>query len=135
MSAPLSEIRALALVNIQSNQNLLRVRQVTNKLSDRQRQFFHQRWRGNDLRFPGVEGPRSRMTRFINWYVGKLHRAAHHDAEVSVAFLKVVNLLAPPPSIMRPSIMWRVLQGNLKPGKQASSLGAGEPAVTFSSSR
>ena len=51
MSAPLTEIRALALVNIQSNQNLLRVGQITNKLSDRQRQFFHQRWRGNELRF------------------------------------------------------------------------------------
>ena len=57
---------------------------------------------GNDLRFPEVEGPRTAMTRFINWYVGKLHHTAHHDAEVSVAFLKVVNLLLPPPSLMHP---------------------------------
>lgn len=67
---------------------------------------------GNDLRFPEIEGPRTAMTKFINWYVGKLHHAAHHDAEVSVAFLKVVNLLAPPPSIMAPGIMWRVWRGN-----------------------
>jgi len=67
---------------------------------------------GNDLRFPEIEGPRTAMTKFINWYVGKLHHAAHHDAVVSVAFLKVVNLLAPPPSIMAPGIMWRVWRGN-----------------------
>jgi len=69
---------------------------------------------GNDLRFPEVEGPRTAMTKFINWYVGKLHHAAHHDAEVSVAFLKVVNLLAPPPSIMTPGIAWRVWKGNMR---------------------
>ena len=32
---------------------------------------------GGDLRLPAVEGPRSRMLRFTNWYVGKLHIAAH----------------------------------------------------------
>jgi 2-polyprenyl-6-methoxyphenol hydroxylase-like FAD-dependent oxidoreductase len=70
---------------------------------------------GNDLRFPAIEGPRSPLTNFINWYVGKLHRAAHHDPAVSIAFLKVVNLLAPPPSILRPSVLWRVIRGNLWP--------------------
>ncbi len=70
---------------------------------------------GNDLRFPQVEGRRSTMTRFINWYIGKLHRAAHHDATLSFAFLKVANLIAPPPSILHPRIVWRVLRGNLWP--------------------
>lgn len=69
---------------------------------------------GNDLRFPEVAGPRNGMVRFINWYIGKLHHAAHHDPVVSVAFLKVVNLVAPPPSVMKPGIMWRVLRGNLR---------------------
>jgi len=73
---------------------------------------------GNDLRFPEVEGPRNGMVRFINWYIGKLHHAAQHDAVVSVAFLKVVNLVEPPPSVMHPRIMWRVLRGNL--GSRAS---------------
>jgi 2-polyprenyl-6-methoxyphenol hydroxylase-like FAD-dependent oxidoreductase len=90
---------------------------------------------GNDLRFPAVEGTRTRMTRFVNWYVGKLHHAAHHDAEVSVAFLKVVNLLASPPSIMQPAIMWRVLRGNLQLRRHASSFGPEEAAVTVPSSR
>lgn len=71
---------------------------------------------GNDLRFPEVEGRRSPMTRFINWYLEKLHHAAHRDAVVSVAFLKVVNLVAPPPSVMRPGIAWRVLRGQ-KPAR------------------
>lgn len=69
---------------------------------------------GNDLRFPEVEGPRSPMTRFINWYLVKLHHAAHRDPVVSVAFLKVVNMVAPPPSVMQPGIAWRVLLGNLR---------------------
>lgn len=78
---------------------------------------------GNDLRFPEIEGPRTTMTKFINWYVGKLHHAAHHDAEVSVAFLKVVNLLTPPPSIMTPRIMWRVWRGNRRRPLPATNAG------------
>ncbi|MBX3058094.1 MAG: monooxygenase [Anaerolineae bacterium] len=75
---------------------------------------------GNDLRFPEVAGPRNGMVRFINWYIGKLHHAAQYDPVVSVAFLKVVNLVEPPPSVMHPRIMWRVLRGNLgsRTGKQ-----------------
>ncbi len=70
---------------------------------------------GNDLRFPGVQGPRTAMTKFINWYVSKLHHAASQDATLSVAFLKVINLLAPPHSILQPQLAWRVLRGNLLP--------------------
>ncbi|MBI4903454.1 MAG: FAD-dependent monooxygenase [Acidobacteria bacterium] len=70
---------------------------------------------GNDLRIPQVEGPRNARVRFINWYMSKLHKAAHHDPEVVMAFQKVANLLAPPPSVMAPSIAWRVLKGNLFP--------------------
>jgi 2-polyprenyl-6-methoxyphenol hydroxylase-like FAD-dependent oxidoreductase len=70
---------------------------------------------GNDLRFPEIAGPRTAMTRFITWYLGKLHRAAHHDAALSIVFLKVVNLLEPPPSLLRPGVVWRVLRGNLWP--------------------
>lgn len=71
---------------------------------------------GNDLRIPQVEGPRTGMVKFINWYVEKLHHAARHDEVVSVAFLKVINLLTPPPSIMQPGIAWRVLRGNFRKG-------------------
>jgi 2-polyprenyl-6-methoxyphenol hydroxylase-like FAD-dependent oxidoreductase len=69
---------------------------------------------GTDLRIPGTVGPRNAGTNFVNWYIAKLHKAAHRDPEASLAFLKVANLLAPPASIMRPRIAMRVLLGNLR---------------------
>jgi hypothetical protein len=68
---------------------------------------------GNDLRHPQVEGPRSPKVRFINWYIGKLHMAARHDAKLTAAFLEVANLVAPPPKLLHPAIVLRVLWGNL----------------------
>ena len=67
---------------------------------------------GNDLRMPETIGPRNAGVNFVNWYIAKLHKAAHKDAELTVAFLKVANLLAPPPSVMHPRLAWRVLMGN-----------------------
>ncbi len=69
---------------------------------------------GADLRIPETVGPRSAGVNFINWYIGKLHKAAHRDPEAALAFLKVANLLAPPPTIMSPRIAMRVLWGNLR---------------------
>jgi hypothetical protein len=67
---------------------------------------------GNDLRHPRVEGPRPAMVRFINWYIGKLHLAARKDATLATAFLKVANLMSPPPALLSPAIAWRVWRGN-----------------------
>ncbi len=78
---------------------------------------------GADLGFPETEGPRGPMTKFLNWYVGKLHRAAHRDPVLSLAFHRVANLVAPPPSILAPAIAWRVLRGNL--GRAAQRPAAG----------
>lgn len=69
---------------------------------------------GNDLRMPETVGSRSAGVRFINWYMSKLHKAAHTDNEVALAFHKVANLLAPPPSVLHPRIAARVLMGNLR---------------------
>jgi hypothetical protein len=77
---------------------------------------------GNDLRFPEVEGRRTPMVRFINWYMGKLHIAAQADARVSIAFLKVINMVASPPSVMHPRIAWRVLKGNIWRGQRGGSV-------------
>jgi 2-polyprenyl-6-methoxyphenol hydroxylase-like FAD-dependent oxidoreductase len=71
---------------------------------------------GNDLSFPEVRGNRTNIIRFLNWYIRKLHAAAHHDADVSIAFLKVINMIAPPPIILQPKIMWRIAKNNLKIG-------------------
>lgn len=68
---------------------------------------------GGDLNYPEVEGKRTLLIRFLNWYISKLHMAAHYDARVSIAFLKVINMVSPPPSILHPEIVWRVLKHNL----------------------
>jgi hypothetical protein len=76
---------------------------------------------GADLRFPETVGPGSKARDFINWYVSKLRKAAHRDLAASVAFIaasvafiRVTNLVAPPPSVMHPKIAPRVLRGNLR---------------------
>jgi hypothetical protein len=69
---------------------------------------------GGDLRYPDVEGTRTGMVKFVNWYIGKLHIAAAGDPQVARAFHRVANLLDPPPSIMRPGVALRILQGNLR---------------------
>lgn len=68
---------------------------------------------GNDLRHPGVQGPRPFKVRFINWYIGKLHMAARHDAALAQAFLRVANLEAPPILLLHPAVVMRVARGNL----------------------
>jgi flavin-dependent dehydrogenase len=68
---------------------------------------------GNDLRHPQVQGPRPPKVRFINWYIGKLHMAARHDAVLADAFLQVANLQASPMRLLHPAVVLRVLRGNL----------------------
>jgi hypothetical protein len=67
---------------------------------------------GNDLRMEEAVGPRTAGIRFVNWYMSKLHKAAQSDPLPAVAFHRVANLLAPPPSIMHPKVAIRVLRGN-----------------------
>jgi len=69
---------------------------------------------GNDLRFAQADAPRTPLIRFINWYMSKLHPVAWNDPVVAAAFLRVVNLMAPPPSLMRPAIAWRILCGQVQ---------------------
>ena len=81
---------------------------------------------GNDLRMPETVGPRNAGVNFVNWYISKLHKAAHHDAELTLAFMNVANLLAPPPSVMHPRLAWRVLMGNV--GKRSGAMERREAA-------
>jgi hypothetical protein len=69
---------------------------------------------GNDLRMPEATGPRNAAVKLINWYMAKLHKAAHHDPVTALAFHKVANLLAPPQSVMHPRVSMRVLRGNMR---------------------
>ena len=58
--------------------------------------------------------------RFINWYIGKLHMAARHDAKLATAFLEVANLEAPPTLLLSPANLLRVISGNLFAGERAA---------------
>ena len=66
---------------------------------------------GNDLRMPETVGPRNVGVNVVNWYLSKLHRKAHHDGELALAFHRVTNLLAPPPSLLSPKYAARVFFG------------------------
>jgi hypothetical protein len=68
---------------------------------------------GNDLRMPETVGPRNAGVNFINWYIAKLYKAAHSERIPAMAFIEVANLLAPPPSVMRPMVVVGVLRGNV----------------------
>src|SRR4029077_4868239 len=80
---------------------------------------------GNDLRHPQVAGHRSPKVCFINWYIGKLHMAARHDAKLATAFLEVANLEAPPTKLLHPAIVLRVIGRNLGMRGNADATPAG----------
>lgn len=63
---------------------------------------------GEDFRYPEVEGRKSILTDLLNAYVLKIHTATHHDPIVYTQFLRVMNLLESPTSLLAPRIMWRV---------------------------
>lgn len=81
---------------------------------------------GEDFRFPQTSGPKPAGIDFINRYVAKMHRATLHDAVVGEAFLKVMNLMAPPPSLFHPRILWRVLRGKQPDLNQSPAV---QPAI------
>jgi 2-polyprenyl-6-methoxyphenol hydroxylase-like FAD-dependent oxidoreductase len=66
---------------------------------------------GGDLVFPGVQGRRTRKIRLMSTYITRLHAAAAHDAHLATAFVRVVGLVSPPQSLLRPGTALRVLRG------------------------
>lgn len=76
---------------------------------------------GGDLALPQVPGPRPFPVKVINAYVARVQRVAVHDAVVATAFVKVMHMLAPPPSLFAPAVMWRVWRGGLQTATPAAS--------------
>ena len=66
---------------------------------------------GGDLVFPGVPGRRTRKVRLLNAYLARLQTAAEHDAALASAFIRVAGLVDPPASLMRATVLLRVLRG------------------------
>jgi 2-polyprenyl-6-methoxyphenol hydroxylase-like FAD-dependent oxidoreductase len=67
---------------------------------------------GEDFRFPQTSGPKPAGVDLLNRYVTLVHRATLVDAEVGIAFAKVMNLMAAPSSLMAPRILLRVFKAN-----------------------
>ena len=85
---------------------------------------------GEDLRLPDVEGRRPPGAGLLNRYFDRVHAAASDDPVVCRKFFDVLNLLAAPPSLLSPSVAWRVL-ARTKPRGAGSPWGAAsgrEPA-------
>ena len=77
---------------------------------------------GEDLRFPQVEGQRPPGSRLLNRYLERVHAVASKDQTVCRKFFDVLNLLAPPSSLMSPRVAWRVL-GRSAPKGEGSPWG------------
>jgi 2-polyprenyl-6-methoxyphenol hydroxylase-like FAD-dependent oxidoreductase len=70
---------------------------------------------GGDLVFPGVQGRRTLKVRLVSAYLARLHAAAARDASLASAFLRVVGMVAPPQTLLRPGLALRVLRGSPHP--------------------
>jgi 2-polyprenyl-6-methoxyphenol hydroxylase-like FAD-dependent oxidoreductase len=83
---------------------------------------------GGDLIYPGVEGRRTFKVQLLSAYLAKLHAAAAHDARLATAFIRVSGLVAPPQSLLHPSVVLRVL----RKGGRSTAVKSPEPSVTLS---
>lgn len=68
---------------------------------------------GGDLKMPEVPGRRPRSVSFINWYLTKLHKAAHLDPAATNAFIRVAQLIDSPPAIFAPRVVAKVARHGL----------------------
>jgi 2-polyprenyl-6-methoxyphenol hydroxylase-like FAD-dependent oxidoreductase len=69
---------------------------------------------GGDFCYPETTGPKPPLVDSLNRYVKKAVIAAQHDPVVAAAIYQVQNLLAPPPALMKPPVMLRVLRSARK---------------------
>jgi len=75
---------------------------------------------GGDLALPSVVGRRPFPLKLINAYVARVQRAAVEDPVVAAAFVRVMHMLAAPPSLFAPSVVRGVLRhgGRADPGSR-----------------
>lgn len=63
---------------------------------------------GNDLRFPGAEGPRTPELERAGEYMEAFRAAAANDVVLSTALVRVLNMVDPPSSLRAPDLQERV---------------------------
>jgi 2-polyprenyl-6-methoxyphenol hydroxylase-like FAD-dependent oxidoreductase len=88
-------------------------------------------WRiaaGGDFSYPEATGPRPPLIDVLNFYLRKAIVAAQHDPVVAIAIANVQNLLAPPPSLLRPQIALRVWKnGRRSPSSSGGHIATAHP--------
>jgi len=79
---------------------------------------------GADLANPAVEGRRTPLVRLVNAYIPRFHAAAARDPRLAEAFMRVQSLIDPPPSLLRPDRVARVLLATRRRGPVARATAA-----------
>ena len=69
---------------------------------------------GADFSFPQTRGEKPRGAAFFNWYLSRLFRKAQADSVLTDAFIRVLSMQQHPTSLLRPTIVWRVLRPSLR---------------------
>jgi 2-polyprenyl-6-methoxyphenol hydroxylase-like FAD-dependent oxidoreductase len=105
----------VSVLEVLALRDLLAERGVTADLGDRLRRkvprVLKAPWgmaTSEDYRYPGTEGPRRGVaTRIRHWAGDRIARASMLDAAVHYQWMRVVNLVDPPATLLRPSLLWR----------------------------
>lgn len=85
-----------------------------------------------DLALPNTEGPRTCQTRLANAYLRRLLTLASNDPTVLTAFIRVVGMLDPLPTLLRPAIALRMLHGSARtPSNSAAQQPAAPSSVRY----
>ena len=79
---------------------------------------------GGDLSLPEVEGHRPLAVRLSNKYVERLQAAAQTDLTIAEQFTRVVALVDPPASLLRPKMLYRAARPQRRQQRVA------QPALT-----
>ena len=64
---------------------------------------------GADFQYSETTGPKPRGTDFFNWYLSRLTHEAHSDGSLRETYYRVINMEYPPRALVRPAVLWRVL--------------------------
>jgi 2-polyprenyl-6-methoxyphenol hydroxylase-like FAD-dependent oxidoreductase len=80
---------------------------------------------GGDLSLPEVEGHRPLAVRLSNRYVNRLQAAAETDPIIAEQFARVVGLLDPPATLLRPKMLLRAARSRRRSKTEAQPILAG----------
>jgi hypothetical protein len=83
----------------------------------------------SDFQYRETHGPKPWLAGLTNAYLRRVHRAAHVDPVVALAFHRVANLLEGPGTLMRPALLARVLANQWRWRRLVNTSGADRRGV------